>query len=301
MSNLRCEFCGTSLNTPVTLKGVSPFRDKVFPKGFSLPKYFLAVELEITIECPPVKAVFGSPSTKGKENIVVRDQVFEAKVAVLLPIFDDPRNANRQRIMINQGASDPIGGLSVLKIEPRFRFGEHDGKRFLQGTCRISCQPLIAEEIHIRRIGKGNMRLFILSDLGNDPVWLARLPYQHAGVVGIQTGDGTEACGLPPQIGGKKWPQSWPAMLHAAGFGELYHNATDAIGVFVESVVTEFERHIQVDHQAGQDAESEAKDVDGRGQLMPAKTAQGKKKLLFYHVLEDVPIHSQKGAAFKTG
>jgi hypothetical protein len=54
-------------------------------------------------------------------------------------------------------------------------------------------------------------------------------------------------------------------MLHTAGFGERNDDAIDAIRVFVELVETEFEGHIQVDHQAGQDAKSEAKDVDGRG------------------------------------
>jgi len=69
----------------------------------------------------------------------------------------------------------------------------------------------------------------------------------------------------------------------------------------MEFVVAEFEGHIQVDHYAGQDAEREAEEVDACRQLKPAQTAQGKKQLVFYHVLEDIPMRSQKEANFKTG
>jgi hypothetical protein len=69
----------------------------------------------------------------------------------------------------------------------------------------------------------------------------------------------------------------------------------------MEFVIAEFESHVQVDHDAGQDAECKAKEVDGGGEPMPAKTAQGKKQLFFYHVQEDVPMRRQKGATFKTG
>jgi len=52
----------------------------------------------------------------------------------------------------------------------------------------------------------------------------------------------------------------------------------------MELVVAEFEGDIQVDHHAGQDAECEAKDIDGCRQLMPAQTAQGEQQLFFCHV-----------------
>lgn len=51
----------------------------------------------------------------------------------------------------------------------------------------------------------------------------------------------------------------------------------------MEFVITEFEAHVQVDHQTGEDAKRETQDVDARGQLMPAETAQGEKQLFLYH------------------
>ena len=57
----------------VTVKGLRPFRVRVFPTGFSVPKYFLATDSVSTIELGSVNAVPGSPYFIGKDNIVRKE------------------------------------------------------------------------------------------------------------------------------------------------------------------------------------------------------------------------------------
>ena len=49
MLNRKCEFGGTSLTTPVTLKSVSLLNRSIFPRGSSSPKYFFTM-LSVIIE-----------------------------------------------------------------------------------------------------------------------------------------------------------------------------------------------------------------------------------------------------------
>jgi len=79
------------------------------------------------------------------------------------------------------------------------------------------------------------------------------------------------------------------------------HQPIDPVSVSMELVVAEFEGHIQVNHYAGQNSESESKDVDACSEFMPAETAQGKKQLSYYHNKEYMLMGNQKEATFITG
>src|SRR6476620_11171716 len=74
MSNLICEFSGTSLKTPVTLKGHCLLKYTVLPIGFELPKYFLAVLSESTMPSFSTSAFFAFPAISGKENSVRKEE-----------------------------------------------------------------------------------------------------------------------------------------------------------------------------------------------------------------------------------
>src|SRR6201999_3217555 len=101
---------------------------------------------------------------------------------------------------------------------------------------------------------------------------------ENAGVVGVHTGDGAEAGGLASQAGAERRCHSRANSVNTVVRGQWLHDAVDAVAVGVESIVAEFERHIKIDHQAGEDSEGETENIDAGGELMAAETAQREKQ-----------------------
>jgi len=127
----------------------------------------------------------------------------------------------------------------------------------------------------------------VTTDSGNNPGRLSCHWDQHFGVVGKKGGNSAEYGRLLAQSGANRPGHSCITMFSISRIGPRKNDPVDLAGVSMELVVAEFEGYIQVDHHAGQYAKSEAKNVDARGQFIPAETTQGKKQLVFYHNEED--------------
>src|SRR3954447_21104306 len=66
----KCELTGTSLYIPVTVSAtlLLSLKRSTLPMGLSLPKYFLATDLEITTVFGCCNAVVASPFIRGNVN-----------------------------------------------------------------------------------------------------------------------------------------------------------------------------------------------------------------------------------------
>ena len=100
------------------------------------------------------------------------------------------------------------------------------------------------------------------------------------------------------QIGRQGRRHACAFMMRTIAFGSPNDDPVDAVPVGVEFVIAEFEGHVQVDHQAGEDPKGETQDVDARGQLMPAETAQGEKQLFLYHNAVEYDVGAAKMGPF---